>query len=90
MPTPAEVEYYTANLLNRCCGCYKSLDNNTKSTDRDTVDGIIVCEEKIVCKTCGVQVDYFAYGHWEGDNYRQQFETQHPKAAELIRKMVGV
>lgn len=86
--TPAEVEYYVANLLDRCAGCYKKLDC-TKSVNRDTINGTI-CEEKIICGHCGVQVDYYAYGHWEGDNYRQQFETEHPKAAELIKKMVGV
>lgn len=90
MPSQAEIEYYTANLLNRCAGCYKSLTNNTKTSNRDTIDGIIVCEEQVNCASCGVKVDYYAYGHWEGDNYRQQFETEHPKAAELIKKMVGV
>lgn len=86
--TPAEIEYYTAMLLNRCAGCYGSLNNNAKTVVMDRMD-YTVLEEKLVCMSCGVQVDYWAHGHWEGESYRKQFETQHPKAAELIQKMIG-
>lgn len=87
MPSPAEIEYYTCNLLNRCVGCYKSLDNNTKRVVVDRMD-YTVLEEKLMCVNCGVQIDYWAHGHWEGGHYRKQFETEHPKAAELIQKMI--
>ena len=88
-PSPAEIEYYTACLLYRCAGCYKSLNNNVKTVVMDRMD-YTVLEEKLICINCGVQVDYWAHGHWEGKHYRQQFEQQHPKAAELIQKMVEV
>ena len=90
VPSSAEIEYYVASLLDRCAGCYKSLTGNTKIVHTDTIDGIIVCEQQANCGNCGVKVDYYAYGHWEGEHYERQFETQHPKAAELIKKMVGV
>ncbi len=88
MPSPAEIEYYVANLLDRCAGCYGKLDN-AKTVVMDRVD-YTVCEEQVNCGHCGVKVDYYAYGHWEGDNYRMQFEAEHKKAAEIIRKIIGV
>jgi hypothetical protein len=90
MPSPAEIEYYIAFLLDICAGCYKSLRGHTKIVNTDTIDGIIVCEQRANCGHCGVKVDYYAYGHWEAEHYGKQFEKDHPKAAELLKRLTGV
>lgn len=87
IPTPAEIQYYTMNLLDRCSSCYKTLDN-AKSIIVDRVD-YTVCEEETLCGHCNAKVDYWAYGNSERDGERVQFEKNYPKAAELIQRLTG-
>ena len=86
MPTPREISYYTANLLDRCHKCFGSLAN-AKSKAVDSIDHI-VCEEETVCGHCNEKVDYWAYGQSEREMEVKHFEEINPKAAEMLKEMV--
>ena len=46
-------------------------------------------EKAIHCGYCNHQVDYYAYGFNESERDIAEFERAYPKAAELIKKMIG-
>lgn len=41
------------------CGCKSKIDTETV----DTINGF-TCEEKAICKNCGKEIGYWAYGSW--------------------------
>jgi hypothetical protein len=44
--------------------CYKCGSKNIKTIPKEYIN-YIVCEESAVCKNCGTQVGYWAYGYWQ-------------------------
>jgi hypothetical protein len=87
-PTPSEINYYIATLLNRCQKCYSDL-HDAKTAIKDRIDHV-VCEEEMTCNNCNGMVNYWAYGSWDREMDKADFEKQYPKAAQIIKMMVRI
>ena len=85
--TTAELEYYTLQMLGRCSKCKLKLE--LEENILDTINGH-TCEANYLCKNCGSIEDSYSYGNSEAEHDKYNFESAYPKAAELIKKMIGV
>ena len=85
--TPAEIEYYILQMLGRCSKCRHKLE--LEENVLDTINGI-VCEANYLCKHCGSVEDSYSYGNSEAEHDKYNFEVTYPKAAQLIKKIIGV
>ena len=85
--TPAEIEYYILQLLGRCSNCRLKLELEQEVLD--TINGI-VCEANYKCEHCGSVEDSYAYGNSQAEHDKHNFESTYPKAAQLIKKIIGV
>ena len=54
--------------------CTKCDSTDLKSTVDDIVNGHI-CEETVICRTCGKELGFWAYGNWN-PKYREEYEQQ--------------